>query len=98
MNQAAKPDSSQPVNQCTLCMTDNHPGATVCVGCGAVKQLVRPRLTTGRSLAMFGCIIVGMVLAVTVGFLAGMAAFGVAIFVARAPGKHMAWVKYHLSA
>ena len=28
------------MSQCALCMTEVHPEATVCKGCGAVKQLV----------------------------------------------------------
>ena len=29
------------MNQCSLCMTENHEQATVCKACGAMKMLVR---------------------------------------------------------
>lgn len=59
------------MNRCSLCMTELHPEAVVCVGCGATKLQVRKKAGFFRGVALLGLCLMGLLLLMGGRFLMG---------------------------
>jgi hypothetical protein len=81
------------MNQCSLCMTENHEQATVCKACGAVKMLVRERPGILRGLAIMGFGIVGLFLLMGGKYLVGLGLMGFGLFIGSSTPRKLMWVK-----
>lgn len=68
------------MNQCSLCMTENHEQATVCKACGAMKMVVRQRAGYLRGLGIMGFAVFGLFLVMAGMFLVGFGFIAVAAF------------------
>ncbi len=64
------------MNQCPLCMTELHPQAVVCVGCGASKVQVRRKAGFIRGLGILGLSLIAILLLMVGRFLVGFAFLG----------------------
>ncbi len=81
------------MNQCALCMTELHPQAVVCVGCGASKMRFRKKAGFIRGLGITGLSVIGVLLLMGGRFLAGFAFLGVAFALASTLPWETKWVK-----
>ncbi len=81
------------MNQCSLCMTEFHPQAVVCVGCGASKMQVRKKAGILRGLGILGLSIIGILLLMGGRFLYGFAFLGGAAVLGSTIPWETKWVK-----
>jgi hypothetical protein len=84
------------MNQCSLCMTENHEQATVCKACGAMKMLVRQRAGFFRGLGILGLSVIGMLPLMAGKFLLGFGFIAVAAFLGFTIPQKLMWVKHTL--
>jgi hypothetical protein len=84
------------MNQCSLCMTENHEQATVCKACGAMKMLVRQRAGFLRGLGILGFSVIGMLPLMAGKFLIGFGFIAVAAFLGFTIPQKLMWVKHTL--
>ena len=81
------------MNQCSLCMTELHPQAVVCVGCGASKVQVRKKAGILRGLAILGLSLIGLLLVMGGRYLYGFACFGGLVLLGNTIPWETKWVK-----
>ena len=81
------------MNQCSLCMTELHPQAVVCVGCGASKLQVRKKAGILRGLGILGLSMIAILLLMGGRFLYGFAFLGGAAALGYTLPWETKWVK-----
>lgn len=84
------------MNQCSLCMTENHEQATVYKACGAMKMLVRQGAGFLRGLGIMGCGVLGVFVLMAGKFMIGFGFIGVAAFIGFTIPQKLMWVKHTL--
>ena len=81
------------MNPCALCMTELHPQAVVCVGCGASKVQVRKKAGLVRGLGILGLSLIAILLLMAGRFMAGFIFLGGAGALAYTLPWETKWVK-----
>ena len=81
------------MNQCSLCMTELHPQAVVCVGCGASKLQVRKKAGILRGLGILGLSMISMLFLLAGKFMVGFALLGGAAAIGYTIPWETKWVK-----
>jgi hypothetical protein len=74
-------------------MTELHPEAVVCVGCGASKLRVRKKAGFLRGLGILGFSVLGILLLLPGRFMLGFGLLGVALLLANTLPYETKWVK-----
>lgn len=81
------------MNRCSLCMTELHPDAVVCVKCHATKVQVRKKAGFLRGLGIMGFAVLGLFVIMAGRYLAGLGLIGAAVALGMALPWETRWVK-----
>lgn len=81
------------MNRCSLCMTELHPEAVVCVGCGASKLQVKKKAGFLRGLGILGFSVLGLLLLMAGHYKVGFGLMGIALLLAYTLPYETKWVK-----
>ncbi len=82
------------MNQCSLCMTENHPDAVVCKSCGATKAMVQQKAGFIRGIGIMGLGVIGLFLLLGGKFMAGFIFMGGGIALAWTTPRKLMWIRH----
>lgn len=81
------------MNRCSLCMTELHPEAVVCIGCHATKVQVRKKAGFFRGLGIMGFGVIGLFLLMAGKYMVGFGLIGAGMLLGYALPWETKWVK-----
>lgn len=82
------------MNQCSLCMTENHPEAVVCKSCGATKAMVKQKAGFIRGIGILGLAVIGLFLLMAGKYMAGFLFMGGGYLLAWAIPRKLMWIRH----
>lgn len=82
------------MNQCSLCMTENHPEAVVCKSCGATKAMVKQKAGFIRGIGILGLAVIGLFLVMAGKYMAGLIFLGGVLALGWTIPSKLMWIRH----